>query len=164
MSEKWTIEQLFQDEHSPNFFQRGPELMLLWECHDGKEAFLVWRGYDPYMLQEKINIAQSRPNPGVTYCVEFPSRQGPRSEKPMEKRKFDGGAKCLPSKENKLLITMIENKWGATLDEKEYMRTNGSSKTFYMKSDKTKQPVFTFSTWDEVKQMAFAIEDRKSVV
>lgn len=156
MSEKWSIEQLFEAEHGKNFFQRGPELMLLWECHDGKEAFPVWKGYDPATLQEKILAAQALAGPGVTYCVELPSRKGPRGESPTEKRKFDGGAKCLPSKEHKLLITMIENKWGATLDEKEYMRTNGTNKTFYMKYDKTKTPVFTFYTWDEVKQMAFA--------
>jgi len=155
MSEKWTIEQLFQPENGGNPFYRGPEEMYLWECHGDEEAHIVWRGYDLALLQQTANHLKHLASPGVHYCVEFPNRKGERDGKPMEKRKFEGGAKCLPKPKNQFLITLIENKWGATLNEKVYMATKGRVLEFHMRTDKEKKPVFTFDDWDQVKQMAF---------
>lgn len=155
MSEKWTIERLFTDENSGNPFRKEPELMLLWECRAGKEAFLVWRGYDYTNLKETIRRAREQANADTTFCVEFPSRKGHRDSEFKEKRKFDGGAKCLPEEKNKFLVTLIENKWGATLNESVYMATRGRKLEFYMKSDKNKTPAFAFDNWNDVKEMAF---------
>ena len=155
MSEKWTIEQLFQSENGGNPFYRGPEEMYLWECYGDEEAHIVWRGYDLALLQQTANHLKRLASPDVHYCVEFPNRKGERDTKPMEKRKFDGGAKCLPNPQQRLLISMIERRWGATLDETVYMKTKGRVKQFYMRSDRTKAAVFSFETWGEVQQMAF---------
>lgn len=156
MSEKWTIEKLFVDENSGNPFSRGPEEMRLWECYGNEEAHIVWRGYDKNMLQQIVRGLKARSTPNVHYCVEFPNRRGERDSVRIEKRKFDGGAKCLPNPKQRMLITLIENRWGATLNEKRYMETRGRAKEFYMRSDKTMETVFAFDTWDEVQQMAYA--------
>lgn len=155
MSEKWSIEQVFQSEKSANPFKRDPELMLLWECRDGKEAFLVWRGYDYNILKEVVRKLKATSGASVSYCVEFPSRKGHRDAVPSARRKFDGGAKCLPNQKQRMLITTIEGRWGATLDEKRYMETNGRVKAFFMRSDKTRAIVFEFDTWEEVQKMAY---------
>ena len=94
----------------------------------------------------------------VTYCVEFPSRKGHRDRTFVEKRKFTGGAKCLPDSSQRFLITLIENKWGATLNDQTYMATKGKRMDFYMRSDKTKETVFSFDNWDDVKKMAYITE------
>lgn len=156
-SEKWSVEQLFGDERSRALFQRCPELMLLWECRDGKEATCIWRGYSHEMLQERVRALRATAPANTTYCVEFPSRKGPRDGEWTPPRKFAGGAKCLPTPGQMLLVRAIEQKWGATLDETTYMKTRGRVKQFYMKSDRVKkEPVFAFDTWEEVQAMAFA--------
>lgn len=156
MLKKWTIEQLFWDENDGNPFKREPELMYLWECHDGVEAVRVWKGYSKEMLEETVQSLREAAAPGVTYCVEFPSRKGQRDGAPLEKRKFDGGAKCLPNQAQRTLITMVEGRWGATLNERIYMQSHGRTLAFYMKSDATKETVFSFENWDEVRQMAYS--------
>ena len=155
MNEKWTLDQLFYAENEGNPFQRGPEEMLLWECRGEEEAVIVWRGYDMDILRNVAEDLEKKAGEGIRYCVEFPGRKGPRDGKPMEKRKFEGGAKCLPKPKNQFLITLVENKWGATLNEAEYMRSRGRVLEFYMRTDKEKKPVFTFGTWEEVQKMAF---------
>ena len=155
MSEKWTIEQLFWDDNKGNPFKREPELMYLWECRDGKEAVRVWKGYSTDMLEEVARTFKRNAAPGVTYCVEFPSRKGKRDGEFTPARKFDGGAKCLPNQAQRMLITMIEGRWGATLNEHIYMQSHGRTLAFYMKSDAKKETVFSFETWDEVRQMAY---------
>ena len=157
--EKWTLEKLFDSENGGNPFSRGPEEMLLWECHGNEEAFIVWRGYDPAVLRSVAINFKNRAVEGTYYCVEFPGRKGEKRDgKPMEKkkRKFEGGAKCLPKPKNQFLIALVENKWGATLNETVYMATRGRTLEFYMRSDKEKKPVFSFETWEEVQKMAFA--------
>lgn len=160
MSEKWSIEQLFEDENGGNPFSRGPEEMLLWECHGNDSAFVIWRGYDPHLLQDVINrqLALHTSTSNVTYCVEFPSRKGHRDRTFVEKRKFTGGAKCLPDSSQRFLITLIENKWGATLNDQTYMATKGKRMDFYMRTDTTKETVFSFDNWDDVKKMAYTTE------
>lgn len=153
--ERWTIEQLFYSENEGNPFSRGPEEMLLWECTGNDEAHIVWRGYDMSILQSVATNLKNKAAENVHYCVEFPNRKGERDGKPMEKRKFEGSAKCLPKPKNQFLITLIENKWGATLNEKVYMASKGRTLEFYMRTDKEKKPVFSFNDWEEVKKMAF---------
>ena len=156
MSEKWSVEQLFFDENAGNPFQRGAEEMRLWECVDGKEAYMVWRGYDPKILQDVIKTLQRVPSTRFTYCVEFPSRKGERDSVKQERRDKVTGAKCLPNARQRLLLTAVENRWGAALNEEEFMRSRGRTLAFYMRSDKSKETVFTLDTWDEVQQMAYA--------
>lgn len=156
VSEKWSVEQLFFDENAGNPFQRGPEEMRLWECVDGKEAYMVWRGYDPKILQDVVKKLRCRQAPNVTYCVEFPSRKGERDSVKQERRDKVTGAKCLPNARQRLLLTAIENRWGAALNEEEFMRSRGRTLAFFMKSDKSKETVFALDSWEQVQQMAYA--------
>lgn len=153
--EKWSIERLFDDERNGNPFSRGPEEMLLWECHGDDSATCVWRGYDEAILRSVVLNFQKNASPNTHYCVEFPNRKGELDSPRVEKRKFEGGAKCLPKPKNQFLVTLIENKWGATLNESVYMATKGRILEFYMRTDKNKTPVFTFTDWEEAKALAF---------
>ena len=157
MSEKWSVEQLFFDENAGNPFQRGPEEKWLWECDNSTgEATLIWRGYDDNELKRVAASLQSRASQSITYCVEFPGRKGERDSVKQERREKVTGAKCLPNARQRLLLTAIENRWGAALNEEEFMRSRGRTLAFYMRSDKSRETVFALDTWDEVQQMAYA--------
>jgi len=154
MSETWSVEKLFEDERGRNPFSRDPEEMLLWECN-GDEAVCVYRGYEPERLQFTMLQLQKSADPGTTFCVEFPGRKGEAGSRFVAKRAPVTGAKCLPNPEQKMLVSMIERRWGATLNERDYMASRGKTMNFYMRSDAKRETVFSFNSWDEVRTMAY---------
>ena len=154
--EKWTIDSLFCDENNGNPFRREPEEMLLWEYDPVEdEAHTVWKGRDANVLQNMVLKLQAQ-NPGLTYHVEFPNRKGARDGVKIEKRKKPEGAKCLPDARQRTLLTAIENRWGASLDESAYMKSRGKRLAFFMRTDEKKEIVFEFDNWNDVTAMAYA--------
>jgi len=151
-----TVDKLFESENNGNPFQRESEEMLLWEYDpEEDEAHTVFRARDKRLFQDVMLRLQTQ-NPGLTYHVEFPNRKGERDGVKMEKRKKPEGAKCLPNARQQTLLTAIENRWGAALDESAYMESRGKRLAFFMRTDATRETVFEFDNWNDVAAMAYA--------
>lgn len=155
MNDAWTIDRLFDNEKGRNPFAKGPEEMLLWECHGNDEAVCVYRGYDVARLQYTMTQLQNDADNNTTFCVEFPQRKGEVGKKFVAKRSPVHGAHYLPNSEQKMLLSLIENRWGAALNEQDYMKSRGKIMNFYMRSDNTHETIFSFDNWDDIRTMAY---------
>jgi len=63
--------------------------------------------------------------------------------------------------QQKYVCEVIRNKYGLVLDEKEFLKSQGTCITFYWLGKKPENGIFQFDSWDEVQDLAFYKDPNK---
>lgn len=63
--------------------------------------------------------------------------------------------------QQKYVCELIRNKYGLVLDEKEFLKSQGTCITFYWLGKKPENGIFQFDSWQEVQDLAFYKDPNK---